>query len=88
MGRTSRAKPRELTESWPDVEAVDRHGEVARRYVLSLRAAIGARSVRSVARDAGLDEGTVRRVLAGESWPDLHTISRLNDSLGGGLYPG
>lgn len=85
MGRTSRSKPRDLTLSWPDVESLDRHGEVARQYVLSLRSAIGERSVRSVARDAGLDEGTLRRVLAGQSWPDLNTVSRLNECLGVGV---
>lgn len=85
MGRTPRSRPRELSPSWPDVESVDRHAEVARQYALSLRSAIGDRSIRSVARDAGLDEGTLRRVLAGQSWPDLNTVSRLSECLGVGL---
>lgn len=87
MGRTFRERPRDLSPAWPDVASADPSGEVARQYVLNLRSAIGERSVRSVARDAELDEGTVRRVLSGDSWPDLRTISRLDECLGTQLYP-
>jgi hypothetical protein len=57
--------------------------EVARR----LAAAIGNRSVRAVARDAGLDHTTVRAVLEGERWADLVTIARLEQALGTRLWP-
>jgi len=43
--------------------------------------------MRGVARGADLDEGTVRRILAGAAWPDLHTIARLEQSIGIRLYP-
>lgn len=57
--------------------------EVARR----LKAAIGERSLRAVAREAGLDHTTVRAVLAGDRWPDLVTIARLETALDARLWP-
>lgn len=62
-------------------------GETARRFANNLRAAMGKVSMRRVAADAGLDEGTLRRVLAGSVWPDLHTIARLEEALAVELYP-
>lgn len=87
MSRTERASPAELTASWPDQPSSDQAGEVARRFALNLRQAIGDRSVRSVAATAGVDEKSVRAVLAGSSWPDLRTIARLEGALGRDLYP-
>ncbi|MFB3979746.1 helix-turn-helix domain-containing protein [Microbacterium proteolyticum] len=49
--------------------------------------ALDGRSVRSVAAEAGLDEGTLRRALAGATWPDLHTVAALEECLGVPLYP-
>lgn len=77
MANRRRETPAELTESWPDVPSRDPAGETARQFVLNLRAAIGGRSVRSVARDAGIDEGTIRNVLRGAVWPDIHSVARL-----------
>jgi hypothetical protein len=65
MARRSRSKPRDLSLWWPDVESMDRHGEVGRRYALRLAIRDRGRSVRSVAPDAGLDEGTLGRCLRG-----------------------
>lgn len=87
MANRRRETPAELTESWPDAPSRDAAGETARLFALNLRAAIGERSVRSVARDAGIDEGTVRNVLSGAAWPDLHSVSRLEESLAIRLYP-
>ena len=87
MANRRRESPAELTESWPDAPSSDPAGEVARRFVVNLRSAMGGRSVRAVARDAGLDEGTLRRVLAGAAWPDLHTIALLEEAIGTRLYP-
>ena len=87
MANRRRETPAELTESWPDVPSRDAAGEKARQFALNLRTAIGDRSVRSVARDAGIDEGTIRNVLSGAAWPDLRTITRLESSLGRRLYP-
>lgn len=57
--------------------------EVSRR----LREAIGERTLRSVAREAGLDHTTVRAVVEGERWPDLITVARLEQALDVRLWP-
>ena len=87
MANRRRETPAQLTESWPDVPSRDAAGETARQFALNLRAAIGDRSVRSVAREVGIDEGTIRNVLSGAAWPDLHSIARLEHSLRSRLYP-
>ncbi|GAA3917980.1 hypothetical protein GCM10022382_24970 [Microbacterium invictum] len=87
MPSPTRPTPASLTTSWPDVPSVDPAGEKARLFALSLRRAIDDRSVRSVAAAASLNEATVRRVLAGAAWPDLHTIAVLESTLGLRLYP-
>lgn len=80
-------RPAELApEPWPEQPSVDPVGEIARQFVLQLRAALGGRSVRSVAREAGLDHATVVRVLAGQVWPDLATIARLELALDASLW--
>lgn len=78
---------KELTNSWPNIESRDPPGKTARRFVVNLQAAMDGRSVRSVASDSGLDEGSVRRVLAGATWPHLRAIVLLEQSLGIRLYP-
>lgn len=75
-----------LSSEWPDQPSSDPASEAARRFALNLKAAIGERSVREVARDAGIDEGTIRKILLGESWPDLRTSWRLESSLETQLY--
>ncbi len=75
-----------LSSQWPDGPSTDPVGEAARRFALNLKSAIGERPVREVARDAGIDEGTVRKILLGESWPDLRTIWKLESSLDSQLY--
>lgn len=88
MTKQPRAQPRELAgDPWPDAPATDALGEVARQFVLNLRTAIGARSVRSVASDAGMSHGTLLNVLNGRVWPDLYTIARLEATLQTGLWP-
>ncbi|WP_313354500.1 helix-turn-helix transcriptional regulator [Microbacterium sp.] len=84
--KQARATPAMLSSGWPDQASTDPVGEAARRFVLNLKAAIGERSIREVARDAGIDEGTIRKILLGESWPDLRTIWKLESSLGLVLY--
>lgn len=86
--REPRSAPAVLADGWPNQVAADPAAETARRFVLNLRDALGDRSVRAVARDAGVDERTIRHVLASAVWPDLSTISRLELALGVNLYPG
>lgn len=84
--KEARATPAMLSPQWPSKPSSDPTGEAARRFALNLQAAIGDRAVRAVARDAGLDEGTIRKVLLGESWPDLRTIWKLESALDTHLY--
>lgn len=88
MGRPSRALPVELAGSpWPDTSSSDPFGEIARQFVLNVRDAMSGRSLRSVAADAGIGHVTLQRVLAGQAWPDLQTIARLEVGLDAALWP-
>jgi len=83
-----RALPVELADApWPNVASADAFGEVARRFVLNVREAMAGRSLRSVAADAGIGHVTLQRVLAGQAWPDLQTIARLEAGLNAELWP-
>ena len=81
-----RATPAMLSPKWPEKPSTDPAGEAARRFALNLRDAIGDRSVRAVARDAGINEGTIRKILLGKTWADLHTIWSLESALDTELY--
>lgn len=88
MARQPRALPAELADPpWPEHPSGDPLGEVARQFVLNVRAAVGDRSVRSVAAAAGMSHVTLLNVLAGRVWPDLYTIARLEAALDTGLWP-
>jgi DNA-binding phage protein len=88
MGRPARALPVELAPSpWPEVPSADAFGEIARQFVLNLRDAMAGRSLRAVAAEAGLGHVTLQRVLAGQAWPDLQTIARLEVGLDAALWP-
>jgi transcriptional regulator with XRE-family HTH domain len=54
--------------------------------VLNLRAVIGERSGRDVARLTGVDRTSVGAILAGTTWPDMATVIRLELALGS-LWP-
>lgn len=84
--KVPRATPGELSSKWPDEPSGNPAGEAARRFALNLKAAIGDRSVRSVVRDADINEGTIRKIVSGDSWADLHTIWSLESALGVELY--
>jgi hypothetical protein len=51
------------------------------------RAAVGGRSLRLVARTAGIDPTSLGRMLSGETVPDVHTVAVLEDALGTALWP-
>ncbi|WIJ45528.1 hypothetical protein [Curtobacterium citreum] len=88
MGRPMRQSPAELTgEPWPDVPSADPLAEVARQFVVNLRAAMDGRSIRSVAAEVGMGNVTLLTVLAGKAWPDLATIARLEAGLNAELWP-
>ncbi len=56
---------------------------IVRRY----RDAAGRRSLRSVARAAGIDPTSLGRTLSGETVPDVHTVAVLEDALQVPLWP-
>jgi transcriptional regulator with XRE-family HTH domain len=67
---------------------MDNSGEVARQFVLNLKAAIGDQSNRAVERLAGVNDDTIAAILQGETWPDLDIIARLEKAFGVVLWPG
>ncbi|KQW08189.1 hypothetical protein ASC66_04455 [Leifsonia sp. Root4] len=88
MPRTARRKPNEIVRSWPTVKSEDPVGEVARRFTLNLREAIGERSIRAAARAADLSHVTLVAILEGRTWPDMETIAKLELFLDADLWPG
>jgi transcriptional regulator with XRE-family HTH domain len=88
MSRPARLLPRDLARDWPTARGDDPVGEVARRFALNLRDAIGDRSLRATAEATGVNHTTVLAVLEGRSWPDLATIAKLELGLGVSLWPG
>ena len=60
----------------------------ARGFAMRLGAAVGGRSLREVAREAGLSHSTLLAVMTGARWPDMVTIAKLEDSLQADLWPG
>ncbi len=88
MPRPVRLQPRDLVTGWPDTPGADPIGEVARLFAQNLRNALGDRSVRAAARDAGVDHTTILAVLDGRTWPDLATIAKLELGFGADLWPG
>lgn len=89
-GRHARPSPSEhvLGGEWPDGSFDAYDAEVAAGFVRNLQVAIGSRSLREVARQAGIHHTTVMRILAGDVWPDLSSIARLELALGCPLWPG
>ena len=88
MSRSARAKPRDLAPAWPDGPAETPIAEVARRFALNLREAIGDDSVRTVAYVAGLNHVTLIRIMDGTVWPDLETIAKIEFGFAKDLWPG
>jgi transcriptional regulator with XRE-family HTH domain len=88
MSRPARTLPRDLATRWPDLPGADPFGEVARRFAENLRLAIGDRSLRAVAEDAGLNHTTILAILDGRTWPDLQTLAKLERGTGVDLWPG
>jgi len=60
---------------------------VTAAVVVAYRAAAGSRSLRSVARDAGIDATALGRMLSGETVPDVHTVAVLEQALDTALWP-
>lgn len=67
--------------------ASDPLAEVARQFVLNVRAAMEGRSIRAVANEVGIGNVTLLTILAGKAWPDLATIAKLEFGLDAELWP-
>jgi transcriptional regulator with XRE-family HTH domain len=60
----------------------------AQLFARRVAAAIDGRTLREVARAAGISHSTLLAVILGQRWPDMVTIARLEDSLETELWPG
>jgi len=67
---------------WPTTPCNDPVAELGRQFVLNLEDAIGRRSVREIARVAGVDRASIGSILNGRSWPDMVTVAKLELCLG------
>ena len=88
MVRTARLTPRQLAPQWPNGAEADPSAWVAVEFAANLRAAMGARSARSCAKLAGISHVTLMLILDGQTWPDMATISKLENALEADLWPG
>lgn len=93
-GRGRSVPPRELAQdpqNWPEA-VIDGHPEasVVQAIARALTRHIDRKGLglRRVADLTGVNRQAVANLLAGGSWPDVATLSRLEDGLGVGLYPG
>lgn len=60
----------------------------AQLFARRLLRAVGDRSLREVARAAGLSHSTLLAVMKGDRWPDMVTIAKLEQALDTDLWPG
>lgn len=60
---------------------------VTAAVVANYRERVGSRSLRSVARAAGIDPTSLGRMLSGETVPDVHTVAVLEAALDVELWP-
>ncbi|WP_147436261.1 helix-turn-helix domain-containing protein [Mycetocola manganoxydans] len=85
--RPGRPSPAQLCVSWPYVASDDPVAEAARLFARNVVEAMGGRSYREISRLSGVHHEVLSSVAAGESWPDLVTIVRLEEALGEPLFP-
>lgn len=90
VGRPRRGLPRDgAAGDWPAVQMPDHVNEVARRFALNVREAMGeGASIRSAAKRADIDHNTLRHILEGSAWPDLIVIAKLERAFCRDLWPG
>ena len=60
---------------------------VTAAVVSGYQSVVGGRSLRSVARAAGIDATSLGRMLSGETVPDVHTVAVLEAALDTELWP-
>lgn len=88
MGRPSREKPRASSADWPTAPCADPIAEEVRRIAVRLERELNGsgRSLRDVAAAAGTSHAVVAALLAGEAWPEVATVVRLERTLGAQLW--
>ena len=77
-------------EEWPAGRLIDDappYAVVTAAIVARYQEVVGDRSLRSVARQAGVDATSLGRMLAGETVPDVHTLAVLEDAVATDLWP-
>ena len=75
--------------SWPTGKVVGpRVATYAQLFAARVSDQMNGRSLRDVARDAGISHSTLHAVIAGDRWPDMVTIAKLEDAFGADLWPG
>lgn len=73
---------------WPDATLDGTPAATYAQHIArNLRNAMGDRSRKEIARLSGLSDVTVAAVLAGDNYPDLRTVARLETALGKRLLP-
>lgn len=76
-------------DAWPNAKLKGpRLVLYAQVFARRLQAAIDERSLREVARLAGISHSTLLAVMAGQRWPDMVTIAKLEEALDVDLWPG
>ena len=91
-GRARVRPPRQVSqdpEAWPDRPQAEPGVEAVRQISAALRAALAERgwSLRRLAAVSGVNRQAIANLLAGDSWPDVATVARLNAALDAGLWP-
>jgi DNA-binding phage protein len=71
----------------PFVEDAPPYALVTAAVVERYLSVVGERSLRSVARAAGIDPTSLGRTLSGETVPDVHTVAVLEVALDTELWP-
>lgn len=94
--RGVRGAPRDYLAAgaaWPDRSvqpgesvAIARSVSIAAGVSERLRAALDGKSVAGVARDADVARSTIYDLLAGGTWPDLVTVTKLEEALDADLW--
>ena len=72
---------------WPDGGIDYRPAVVVSRLAQALQGAMGGRSLRRVAEAAGTTHSTLLNIIAGERWPSVVTIAKLEATLDRPLWP-
>ncbi len=71
----------------PFVDDAPPYALVTASVVFAYQQVVGTRSLRSVARAAGIDPTSLGRMLGGETVPDVHTVAVLEGALDTELWP-